>query len=74
MPPVADEMTTTINRASDAFADADGLPIGESDSYLISMVSSIETEVLKQPRRSAKAKTGPSGPLGRRALLLNGKD
>ena len=70
MPPITPDVLDEF----DAYADADGCPIGESDSYLIAMVSSVESSTVAPVRQSLRSESIPQGPLSRRALLLSGKD
>jgi hypothetical protein len=70
MPPITPDLLEEF----DAYADADGWPIGESDSYLIAMVSSVESSMAAQVSQSPRSEAVPQGPLSRRALLLSGKD
>ncbi len=70
MSPEPQETVETL----DHYADADGLPIGESDSYLISMVSMVEAGHAVKRRPLLKTSAPQQFPLRRRALLLNRAD
>jgi len=75
MPPVSDE--SVVETATDMYSEADDFPIGESDSYLVSMVASVEAEPRIKPHRLSK-RTVRGGSksqtqLCRRALLINGE-
>jgi len=66
-------MTPDVLEEFDTYADADGCPIGESDSYLIAMVSRVEASTAAPVRQSLSPNPFGQGPLSRRALLLSGK-
>jgi hypothetical protein len=69
MPPITPELAEEF----DAYADADGWPIGESDTYLISMVSSVEASIAAPVRQPLHSESMLQAPLSRRALLLSGR-
>jgi len=60
-------------QTSDQYAETDGMPIGESDTYLVSMVNSVESDTSIRPKKLRRAKADPAIQTSRRARLLAGQ-
>ena len=77
MPPIQELPIDNPGEGVDVYADADDLPIGESDTYLVSMVAAVEAEPKIEPKAiyktSIEESPEPGKQLSRRALLLNGE-
>jgi len=60
--------------ASESYAETDGMPVGETDTYLVSMVASVESDAALKKARLVKIDADPGLQASRRASLLRGEE